>query len=182
MHYLMVHLDDQGHSNPWCNGKVISQHRHRHLLCAGSSICPVSSTAGLIRWSHLKLICSFVFVEVNLSSLMQQSVTVQLKTGMEKDTGQGAEKGRWKVPCSHSLIMQPHPFDSQCQKSIAALLSYGHFKSYFSSPVVWQECYVPSFKYSYPGTPSKTFIFIMFFFWTLFTKPARITKKLRFEW
>lgn len=128
----------------------------------------------------LKTNLQFCFIEVISSSLIQQSVTLQLNTGMEKGIGQGAEKGRWKVPCSHSLSMQSHPFDTQCQKSIPAL-SYGHFKSYFSSPVVWQECYVPSFKYSYPGTPSKTFSFIMFFFWTLFTKPASITKKLRFE-
>lgn len=94
---------------------------------------------------------------------------------------QRSRKGKVKSVLQSQPDHETPPLDRQCQKSIRALLRYGHFKSYFHSPVVWRECYVPSFKYSYPGTPSKTFIFIMFFFWTLFTKPARITKKLRFE-
>lgn len=181
----MVHLDDEhkgtqihGTMGRWFHSPSLP---HGHLFLCRQQYLPSFISSWFNKMITLKTNLQFYFVEVISSSLIHQCVTVQLDTGMEKGTGQGAVKGRWKVPCSHSLSMQSHPFDSQFQKSIPALLSYGHFKSYFSSPVVWQECYVPSFKYSYPGTPSKTFIFIMFFFWTLFTKPARITKKLRFE-
>lgn len=94
---------------------------------------------------------------------------------------QRGRKGKVKSVLQSQPDHATPPRDRQCQKSIRALLRLRPFQIIFSFPVVWQECYVTSFKYSYPGTPSKTFIFIMFFFWTLFTKPARITKKLRFE-
>lgn len=108
----MVHLDDE-HKGTLIHG-TMARWFHSPSSASWTSLCrqqdlPSFMSSWFNKTITIKIYLQFCFIEVISNSLILQSVTVQLNVGMEKGTGKGAEKGRWKVSCSHSLTMQPQP-------------------------------------------------------------------------